>query len=226
MSDYQHISYRADNGVATLSLNSPDTLNAVHQKMRFELMDVVQKIEQDDTVRVVVFSGEGRAFCAGADLSEGMPGHDNFIQQCAAEWKPWLMAMHDSRKIYIAAVNGACAGIGTAAAMNCDLIMMAEDAYMYQAFAAIGLMPDGGANWLLVHKLGYQRAFEMAVNAGRLTAHECHEMGIANKVVAPEELMQEATAWAANLAKARAIGTSRYQATDASCNQHDLLGSD
>jgi 2-(1,2-epoxy-1,2-dihydrophenyl)acetyl-CoA isomerase len=84
--------------------------------------------------------------------------------------------------------------------MNCDLMIMAEDAYLYQAFSAIGLMPDGGATWLLLHKLGYQRAMEMAVDAGRLTATQCLELGIANKVVASDQLRQHAQAWAEKLA--------------------------
>ena len=200
MSDYQQIKLSVDNRVATLSLNNPAALNAFNQAMRLELMDALQWIEQNDDLRVVIFTGQGRAFSAGADLTEGMPGYDTFIEQCAAEYKPWLMGMHNSNKIFIAAVNGACAGIGTAAAMNCDLMIMADDAYLYQAFSAIGLMPDGGATWLLLHKLGYQRAFEMAIDAGKLTAHQCLELGVANKVTSAEMLISDATAWAEKLA--------------------------
>jgi len=169
--------------------------------MRLELMEVVERIEQDDSIRIVIFTGEGRAFSAGADLTEGMPGYSSFVDQCEAEYKPWLMAMHDSKKIYIAAVNGACAGIGSAVAMNCDLMIMADDAYLYQAFSAIGLMPDGGANWLLLQKLGYQRAFEMAIDAGKLSAQQCLELGIANEVVPAEQLLSAASQWAQKLAK-------------------------
>ena len=200
MSDYQHISYSVTKRVATIALNSPDTLNAFHQAMRLELIEVVQQAEADDDVRVVIFTGAGRAFSAGANLTEGTAGFDTFVEQCAVEYKPWLMAMHDSSKLYIAAVNGACAGIGSAAAMNCDLIMMADDAYIYQAFSAIGLMPDGGATWLLLQKLGYQRALELAVDAGKLTAQQCLELGVANKVVRADSLMEQAQQWAEKLA--------------------------
>ena len=201
MGDYQHINYSVDNDVATLALNSTDKLNAFHQKMRLELIEAVERIEQEDAIRVVIFTGEGRAFSAGADLTEGMPGYSSFVDQCEAEYKPWLMAIHDSKKIYIAAVNGACAGIGSAVAMNCDLMIMADDAYLYQAFSAIGLMPDGGANWLLLQKLGYQRAFEMAVDAGKLSAQQCFDLGLANKVVAADQLRSAASQWALKLAK-------------------------
>ncbi|MFT5573267.1 MAG: 2-(1,2-epoxy-1,2-dihydrophenyl)acetyl-CoA isomerase [Cryomorphaceae bacterium] len=201
MSEHQFINYSVTNRVATIALNTPKSLNALHQKMRLEIMQAVQQVEADDQVRVVIVTGEGKAFCAGADLTEGMPGYDNFVDQCAAEYTPWLMGIHNSNKIYIAAVNGVAAGIGSAVAMNCDLMIMGSDAYIYQAFSAIGLMPDGGATWLLLNKLGYQRAFEMAADAGRITAEQCVQLGLANKVVPEEELRDQAQNWAERLAK-------------------------
>ena len=84
--------------------------------------------------------------------------------------------------------------------MNCDLIMMADDAYLYQAFAAIGLMPDGGAVWSLFHKIGYHRAMQMVVEAGKLNAEQCSDLGVANKVVPAGELRDQAQAWAEKLA--------------------------
>jgi 2-(1,2-epoxy-1,2-dihydrophenyl)acetyl-CoA isomerase len=201
MSDYQYLNLSVTNRVATIAFNSPKTLNALHQKMRLELIDAVHRVEADDDVRVVILTGEGRGFCAGADLSEGMPSYANFVDQCAAEYTPWLMAIHDSEKLYVAAVNGAAAGIGAATVMNCDLVLMADDSYLYQAFSAIGLMPDGGATWLLLQKLGYQRAIDMAVNAGRLSAQQCLELGLANRVVAAEGLIDEAQTWAEQMAQ-------------------------
>lgn len=201
MPDYQSINLSVTNRVATLAFNSPKTLNALHQKMRLELIDAVHKVEADEDVRVVILTGLGRGFCAGADLSEGMPGYTNFVDQCEAEYKPWLMAIHNSEKLYVAAVNGAAAGIGAATVMNCDLVLMADDSYLYQAFSAIGLMPDGGATWLLLQKLGYQRAIDMAVNAGRLSAQQCLELGLANRVVSAESLIEEAQAWAEQMAQ-------------------------
>ena len=199
-SDYQYINYSVTNGVARIALNTPDSLNAFHRKMREELIHAIDFVEQDDSAKVVVLAGEGRAFSAGANLNEGLDGYPSFVEQCAVEYTPWLMGIHNSNKLYIAAVNGACAGVASAAAMNCDLMVMAEDAYIYQAFSAIGLMPDGGANWLLVNKLGYSRALQLAVDAGRLTAQQCFEYGLANKVVAADDLMAEAQAWGEKLA--------------------------
>ena len=204
MSDYKFINYSVSNRVATISLNTPKSLNAFHTKMRLELIDVVNVAEADDDVRIIIITGEGKGFCAGADLTEGLPkgsgAHATFVEQCEAEYTPWLMAIHNSSKLYIAAVNGVAAGIGGALAMNCDLMIMAKSAYLYQAFSAIGLMPDGGASLLLLERLGYQRAIEMAVDAGRLTADECLELGLANKVVADDDIMQQAQSWAEKLA--------------------------
>ncbi|MBX2849557.1 MAG: enoyl-CoA hydratase/isomerase family protein [Acidiferrobacterales bacterium] len=202
MPEFEFINYSVKNQVATIALNTPQSLNAFHQKMRLELISAVEYAESDQAARVVILTGEGRAFSAGADLKEDINGgvHASFFEQCEAEYTPWLMGIYNSKKIYMAAVNGACAGIGSAAALNCDLIVMADDAYLYQAFAAIGLMPDGGATWSLLQKLGYQRAFEMAVDAGKLTAQQCLDDGIANRVVSAQDLMAEAQAWAERLA--------------------------
>lgn len=197
----EFVNLEINGAIATLTLNAPKRLNAFNQTMRFGLIEATAEIEQNDDVRVVIFTGAGRAFSAGADVTEGMPDYPSFVEQCAAEYKPWVMAMHNSDKIYIAAVQGACAGAASAAAMNCDLMIMSEDAYIYQAFSAIGLMPDMGATWLLLQKIGYQRAFEMAIDAGKITAQECLELGVANKVVPSTELMSEAIAWAKKLAQ-------------------------
>lgn len=201
MSNYKEIKLEISNGVAVLTLNRPAALNSFNQGMRQEILTAIPALEANDDVRIVILTGEGRAFSAGADLSEGMPGFDRFTEQCKVEYKPWLQAIHDSEKIYIAAVKGACAGIGSAVALNCDLVTMSEDAYFYQAFAAIGLMPDGGATKLFLDKLGYFRAFEMVVSAGKMHAEEALKHGLTNKVFSNDELLNKTIAWAEELAK-------------------------
>jgi len=201
MIDYQFIKVSKVDRVATIAFNSPTTRNALKQQMRLEIIDAVQRVEDDEDVRIIVLTGEGKGFCAGADLSEGMPGYSSFVDQCAAEYAPWLMVIHNSEKLYLAAVNGAAAGIGAAIVLNCDMVIMADDAYLYQAFSAIGLIPDGGATWLLLQKLGYQRAIDLAVNAGKLNASECLEVGLTNRVVSSNRLIDEAHQWAAEMAQ-------------------------
>ena len=108
--------------------------------------------------------------------------------------------MAEGNKIYIAQVHGGAAGIGAAVAMNCDLVCMAEDAYIYMAFAAIALIPDGGNTQLLLNRMGYQKALETILEGARVPANECLKYGIANRVVASDDLEKETMAWAEKLA--------------------------
>lgn len=209
MIEFDTVNYTVKNRVARIELNCPESLNAFKQALRLDLLAALQQAESDDQVRVIVLSGAGRAFCSGADLTEDPDLFPSFVEQCEAEYKPFLMAIHESKKLVIAAVNGVAAGIGAATVLNCDLIMMAEDAYLYQAFSAIGLMPDGGATQLLVHRLGYHRALEMAIDAGKLPAQQCLELGIANKVVGVDELVEQAQSWAEHLATGAPLAQSR-----------------
>jgi len=175
-----------DDAVATITLARPDSMNFFNRQLRADLLRPVQKAEADDAVRVVILTGEGRGFCAGADLSEGLGGRVD--EMLLNEYKPFLVAIAQSSKIFIASVGGAAAGIGSALAMCCDLVFMSDDAYVYLAFAAIGLIPDGGATWHLVHAMGYRRAFETIVEGRKVPAEECLSLGMANAVVARDEL--------------------------------------
>jgi 2-(1,2-epoxy-1,2-dihydrophenyl)acetyl-CoA isomerase len=201
VTEYQNVNYAVKNRVATIALNRPETLNAFSQGLRRDLLVTLTLAVGDDDVRIIILTGEGRGFSSGADLTEDTSKYPSFVEQCEAEYKPFLMAMENSPKLIIAAINGVAAGIGSAVVMHCDLVMMADDAYIYQAFSAIGLMPDGGATQLLVQRLGYHRALHMAVDAGRLTASECVDLGLANRQVASQSLRQEAQEWAEHLAQ-------------------------
>jgi 2-(1,2-epoxy-1,2-dihydrophenyl)acetyl-CoA isomerase len=147
-----------------------------------------------------VLTGEGRAFSAGADLTEKMEPGAQVEDQLNTVYKPILMAITEAPKPWISAVNGAAAGIGSAFAMACDLTVMAEDAYLYQAFSAIGLIPDGGATWHLVNTLGRKRAYELIVSGEKLGAQKCLALGLCNRVVDSEVLLEETLVWAQELA--------------------------
>jgi 2-(1,2-epoxy-1,2-dihydrophenyl)acetyl-CoA isomerase len=144
MSDFETITYTIANGVATIALNRPEAMNAISQKMRQELKQVIANAEEDKSVRVVVIRAEGKGFSSGTDLTEGLAGFDDIEQQIQTEYKPVLMAIAESGKPYIASIHGACAGIGAALAMTCDLAIMADDSFIYLAFAGLSLVPDGG----------------------------------------------------------------------------------
>lgn len=208
MADYTALNYTITNQVATITFNRPEAMNAFNARLRHEVYHAVLAAAQDDAVRAVILTGAGRGFSAGADLrDDAMP---KLVQQILEdEYKPALMAIVTAPKPFISAVNGAAAGIGSAFAMACDLCVMADDAYIYQAFAAIGLIPDGGATWHIVHQLGRKRAYELIVSGEKLTAERCVELGLANRVVAADELMQAAQSWAEELA-AKAPLALRY----------------
>lgn len=201
MPSFTTVNYRLHNQVATIELNRKESLNSFNQQLRLDLLAAVNHAETDENVRIVVIAGAGKGFSSGADLKEGMAGYDTIEEQILVEYKPFLLKIRESDKIYISSVSGAAAGIGGALAMTCDLMVMSESAYIYQAFAAIALIPDGGASWYLVNSLGYKRAFELIVEAGKLTAQDCVQFGIANKVVNDAELADYTQTWAERLAK-------------------------
>ena len=193
------VTYRVEGAVALVALNRPDALNAMNADLRCDLLAAFAAAEADDAVRVVVLAGEGRAFCAGADLKDAAIGAD--VTGLLMEgYKPSIDAIAKSSKPYVAAVHGACAGIGAAYALNCDLAVMEETSYLYQAFAAIGLIPDGGNHWHLARALGYKRAYEAIVGARKITAAECQAAGMVNRIVPDGTARDAAMAWAAELA--------------------------
>ena len=202
MSDYETVLIERHGCVAVVSLNRPDRAQQFRRGLRRDLLLAVREVNDDDSVRVVILTGAGRAFSAGADLAEMPEDKSNFRveDQLNGEYKPALMEIHEAPKPWISAINGACAGIGSAFGMVCDLTVMAEDAYIYQAFAAISLVPDGGATWHLVRTLGRKRAYEVIATGEKLPAQKCLEWGLCNRVVPADKLLEETLAWAEELA--------------------------
>ena len=192
------ISVQREDAVAVISFNRPDSLNSIDAGIRHGLLEAARSLNADDSVRVVILTGAGRAFCAGADLAEVLEGN-NVTEVLENEYKPALMAIIEAPKPWVSAVNGAAAGVGSAFAMACDLTIMAEDAYLYQAFSAIGLIPDGGATWHLARSVGRKRAYELMALGEKLGAEKCLRLGLCNRVVAAEKLLDEARALARQL---------------------------
>lgn len=188
--------YEQHDAVALISISRPDSLNGFTSKLCEDLLLAFEKAARDDTVRAVVFTGEGRAFSAGADLKQGFEGDRTTQGKLLYEYMPVLMAIAEIPKPVIAAVNGFAAGIGMSFALHSDLLMMAEDSFLLSPFTTISLLPDGGANWLLVRQLGYHRAYQLSIESERISADRCLELGIANRVVSADELRETAIEWA------------------------------
>lgn len=198
---FQTLTYETKNQTAIISLNRPQVLNACNLQMREELTAALQQADADKNIRIKILTGTGKAFCVGQDLAENVITKDKIRAVLEKEYQPILLALDQSPKLTIAAVNGAAAGIGAALAMACDLSIMADDAYLYQAFIAIGLLPDGGLTWQLVQQLGYQRALEMVIDGEKIFADTCVALGLANRQTATVDLLDEAMAWAEQLSE-------------------------
>ena len=201
MAQYETVTVERQGAVAIVSLNRPEVLNAFNALMCRELMQAVTEVNEDEDVRVAVLTGKGRAFSAGADLTESLQPGANVIDALNNAYKPILMAISDAPQPWISAVSGAAAGIASAFAMNCDLTVMSEDGYIYQAFTAIGLIPDGGATWHLARTLGRKRAYEIIVSGDKLSGERCLELGLCNRVVATDSLLKKTLEWAQELAE-------------------------
>ena len=209
MYQYETVVVERQGAVAIVTLSRPEVLNAFNSDLCRELLEAVEEVNADENLRVAILTGEGRAFSAGADLAAFQEPGGSVIDQLNNEYKPILMAITDAPQPWISAVNGAAAGIGSAFAMCCDLTVMAEDSYIYQAFAAIGLIPDGGATWHLAHTVGRKRAYEIIVSGEKVRAQKCLDLGLCNRVVAADDLLKDTLSWAQELA-AKAPLSLRY----------------
>jgi len=211
MSEPNNVLYEENGPVALISFNRPKAMNASSFALRAELSDAMDKAERNGDLRVVVLTGEGRGFGAGADLTESFSERRGTVNEHILKDHARLIDnIVQSDKIYIGALAGPTAGVSLGYALACDMILMAENAFLYSPFAAIGLVPDGGAAWFLLRAFGYQKAFEMIADLRRVTAAECLQAGLANQVVPDAELRQAALARAHKLATETAPLSLKY----------------
>ena len=201
MSEFETAKYEQDDSVAVITINRPDAMNSFDDALRRDLLAACEKAAGDSAIRAVVLTGEGRSFSAGADLKSGLDPNRSIEDMLQQEYRPVLESIWNMEKPVIAAVGGSAAGIGVSFALICDLLVMADNAFLLSPFTTISLVPDGGLNWLLVHQLGYRRAFQLSVESERITADRCVELGLANKSVPAETLLEEAVSWAKSLAE-------------------------
>ncbi len=198
--DFKDLLIEQSGPVATLRLNRPQARNAFNQSLVDELAVAAQQLAADPGVRVVVLTGEGKGFSAGADLVDREGRWRDAEDGLMHGFLPILETLMEMPKPVIAAVNGAAAGVGAAFALAADLAVMADDAFLLLAFSNIGLVPDGGCHWLLTRTLGHKLAYQIAVEGERIPAERCLALGLCNKVVPAAELRGEAQRWAERLA--------------------------
>ena len=182
--------------VALITLNRPEALNAFDQRMADDLLQALGSVSVDPSIRAVVLTGAGGRFSAGADLKTGLPDDRRIEDTINSRFRPPIHLISSMDKPVLAAVAGPAAGIALSFALACDLVVMSEGAYILSPFAAIGLIPDGGATWLLARRMGYHRAYEACIEGDRISAQRCLELGLANRVVSEDDLLGETLAWA------------------------------
>jgi 2-(1,2-epoxy-1,2-dihydrophenyl)acetyl-CoA isomerase len=196
---YDTITRVDEDGVAVITLNRPEVMNALNTQMRAEITHAVGTAGQ--SARAVVLTGQGRAFCSGQDLGDrGSAANLNLERTLRDEYIPMLMAIVDCPVPVIAAVNGAAAGAGANLALVADITIAAESASFIQAFTRIGLIPDAGGTWVLPRTVGLQKAMGAALFADRITARQAADWGMIWEAVPDAEFDAVWRARAAHLA--------------------------
>ena len=188
-------------GVATITLDRPDALNALTIPMKRELLAALKAAGRDRSVRAIVLTGSGRAFCAGQDLKERLaPDAPPLTQEVRERYNPIIRAMRDLDQPIVGAINGVAAGAGASLAFACDIRVAAETASFVLAFGRIGLVPDSGATWFLPRLVGPAKAAEMALLTEPLSAVDAERFGLVARVVPAAVVLDEARSIALRLA--------------------------
>jgi enoyl-CoA hydratase/carnithine racemase len=195
-----------DNGVAIATLNRPAVRNAIDDKVRAELQVILDRVANDASIKALVLTGNGPAFCAGGDISAmrqrlgappGQLAGSGWLRQ--RRLHGMVGSLHGLEKPTVAAVNGAAAGLGMDMALCCDFIVASEQAFFTMSYVARGLIPDGGGLYFLPRRVGLPKAKELIFSARRVMADEALRIGLADRVVGADDLVGNATAWAAEL---------------------------
>lgn len=201
---YERILLEFEDNVALLRLNHPEVLNAMGAQMVDELSQALLEIsDPSNGARCLLISGEGRAFCSGANLADpGRSKRASARERLRYDFHPLLMALRDLEMPMVSAVHGPAAGVGMSFAIMADLVCASKEGYFLQAFARIGLVPDGGATFLLPRLIGWGRAVELSMLAEKLSAEKAYDWGLVNRLFDDREsLMSGALELARRLAK-------------------------
>ena len=199
--EYKTLELKTENSISIIKITRSDKLNAVNEDLIWDLQNALAEIQDNSNTKVVILTGEGKGFCAGADLSERNASWESTKDALLRGYKPIFEKIVNLRPPVIASIRGPAAGIGAALALSCDLRVMTKNSYIMSVFSNIALVPDGGLSWYLPKFMGFSKAYEHAIEAKKISAQDCLEYGIANKVVALDELERTTLTWAENLAK-------------------------
>lgn len=215
---YQHILYSLEDGVARISLNDPKTMNGVTEAMGHEIVAALDEAARD--ARAVLITGEGKGFCSGANLAAAQDMLSDPMRDVGGQldraFNPLILAIKNMDLPVITAIRGPAAGYGAGLAAAGDVVVMADDAYFFCAFCHVGLVPDGGATYLLAQAVGRVRATQMMLLGEKVHAKTALEWGLATKVVPEADLDAEAMKLAKQLARGpRSLGMIKRMAWNA-----------
>jgi len=202
------IQYTNENGIGKIVLNRPKSYNSFNREMAFACQAALKDCHGDRNIRVVLITGEGKAFCAGQDLVEVTspdlnPGFKSILEE---HYNPIILAIRNLEKPVVAAVNGVAAGAGANIALACDIVIASEAASFIQAFSGIGLIPDSGGTFFLPRLVGFQKALALAMLGDKISAQEAERMGMIYKVVPAEEFELQVQILAEKLAQMPTFG--------------------
>lgn len=198
--------------VLILKLNRPDKFNSFNREMALQLIAELDKAEHDKTIRAIVITGEGKAFCAGQDLGEATDPNGPGIKKIVEEhYNPIILKIRHIEKPVIAAVNGVAAGAGANIALACDIVFAAKSASFIQAFSKIGLVPDSGGTFTLPRLIGFNMASALMITGDKATAEEAMQYGMVYKIFDNDALLSQAIVNAQHVAAmpTKAIGMTK-----------------
>ncbi|MDH5381050.1 MAG: enoyl-CoA hydratase-related protein [Cyclobacteriaceae bacterium] len=205
---FTFLKYEKQDGIGTITLNRPEVYNALNDEITYELQDALKLASKDDEVRVLILTGEGKAFCSGQDLKSSAGKTRSFKDSLYKRYNPIIKLMRDMPKPIIGKINGVAAGAGCSLALACDVIVAKEDTPFIEVFVNIGLVPDSGSSYFLPRSIGSVRAFELASMGSRLSGKKAAEWGLINAAVTEKEFENTVNHYAGYYAQAptKAIG--------------------
>ena len=217
------VAYAAVDGVATVTMNRPDKLNAFVAPMLRAMQDAFDRAEADAAVRVVALTGAGRFFSAGQDLATlGVEENRDLAQILREDYAPLVRRLLAFPKVTIAALNGPAVGAGASVALACDIAVAARSAYVQLVFVRVGLVPDAGATWLLPRMVGARRALALALTGERVPAEEAQAIGLVHRVFEDGDFAGELAAFASGMAQGSASAQRLTKAALHKSAVHDL----
>ena len=209
---YETIKYELNEGIATLTFNRPEVFNSLNEQMHKELKSAIAEIKKDKTIRVLIITGEGKAFCAGQDLNDrSVNDGDTKLdlgESIERKYNPLIKSLYNLEIPVICKINGVAAGAGVGIALACDFVIAVDTASFIQAFCKIGLVPDSGNSFFLPKLVGMARAKELCMLGDKLSAKTAQEYGLISRVYPKETIDEEIQKLAVHFSTAPTYGLS------------------